>query len=197
MPKLNVPMFLPLQEDGHSCVPRCVKMILMYIENSFEDRVPDFDIEKIGKITETRRDGTYPEKIMNLNKVKEVLTAMPSIEFEYEMKRHTIDEIEKELKDKQPLIAWVTLMSGRRPAHAVVITGLDMETRTVYYNDPIFGEQEEDLPSFLTRWEDQDRTLIKTKIGKKTQRILEEFHNEESKSSATQEIGAQSNGNKP
>jgi hypothetical protein len=185
MPKLDVPMFLPLQEDGHSCVPRCVKMILMYIANTFKGRTPDFDLEKIGKIIETRRDGTYPEKVKNLNKVKEVVTAMPSIEFEYEMKRHAIDEIEAELNDKQPMIAWVTLMSGRRTAHAVVITGL--ENGIVYYNDPIYGEQKEDLPSFLTRWEEQDRTLIKVKIGKKTQRILEEF---EEKVSATPLVGA-------
>lgn len=188
MPKLDVPMLLPLQEDGHSCVPRCVKMVFMYVGNSFEDRIPDFDIERIGKITETRQDGTYPEKVKNLNAVKEVAATMPSIEFEYEMKRHTIDEIEEELNDKQPMIAWVTLMSGHRPAHAVVITGLEMETRMVYYNDPIYGKQKEDLPSFLTRWEDQDRTLIKVKIGKKTQRMLEEF--DKTKDSATQPIGA-------
>lgn len=112
----------------------------MYVGNSFEGRVPDFDIEKIGKIIETKRDGTYPEKVLNLNKVKEIVTAMPSIEFEYEMKRHVINEITEELDDKQPMIAWVTLMSGHRPAHAVVITGLDMEKRMVYYNDPIYGE---------------------------------------------------------
>jgi len=188
MPKLNVPVLLPLQEDGHSCVPRCVKMIFMYVENSFENcRVPDFDIEKIGKITETRKDGTYPEKIMNLNKVKEITTAIPSIEFEYEIKRHTIDEIEEELdeKNKQPMIAWVTLMSGRKAAHAVVITGL--ENRIVYYNDPIYGKQEEDLETFLTRWEDQDRTLIKVKIGKKRQKMLEEF--EQTNDSGTHPTG--------
>jgi hypothetical protein len=197
MPKLDVPIILPLQEDGNSCVPRCVKMVFMYISNSSEGRIPDFDLDKIGKIVEIKRDGTYPEKVLNLNKVKEVVTAMPSIEFEYEMKTHAIDEIEEELNDKQPMIAWVTLMKGKRSAHAVVITGLDMETRTVYYNDPIYGQQEEDLPSFLTRWEDQDHTLLKVKIGKKTQRILEEFPKEETKDSATQLIGERKDGSKP
>jgi hypothetical protein len=188
MPKLDVPMLLPLQEDGHSCVPRCVKMIFMFVESSFENcRVPDFDIEKIGKIVETRKDGTYPEKVMNLNKVKEIMTAIPSIEFEYEIKRHAIDEIEEELDElnKQPMIAWVTLMKGRKAAHAVVVTGL--ENRIVYFNDPIYGKQEEDLATFLTRWEDQDRTLIKVKIGKKRQKMLEEF--EQTRDSGTRSIG--------
>jgi hypothetical protein len=181
MSKLNVPILLPLQEDGFSCVPRCVKMILMYIENSFEDYVPDFDLDRIEKIIETKADGTYPEKVMNLNKVKEVLTSMPSIEFEVEFKRHTIDEIVAELNEKQPMIAWTTLVDEnkvRKCAHAVVITDLDKESSLICYNDPIFGERTEDLSSFLAKWENQDRVLIKVKIGKKPQRMLEEFGKE-------------------
>jgi hypothetical protein len=156
-------------------------MVFMYIGNSFEGHVPDFDLDKIGKITETRRDGTFPEKVLNLNKVKEVVTAMPSIEFEFELKRHTLDEISEELKDRQPPIAWVRLSDtiGHKCAHAVVITDLDRENSRIYYNDPMFGEKEEDLPSFLTRWENEDRVLIKVKIGKKSQRLLEEFPKEE------------------
>jgi predicted double-glycine peptidase len=115
------------------------------------------------------------------------MTAIPSIEFEYEIKRHAIDEIEEELDElnKQPMIAWVTLMKGRKAAHAVVVTGL--ENRIVYFNDPIYGKQEEDLATFLTRWEDQDRTLIKVKIGKKRQKMLEEF--EQTRDSGTRSIG--------
>lgn len=181
MPKLNVPMFLPLQEDGYSCVPRCVKMVFMYIGSSFEGHVPDFDLDKIGKIIETKGDGTFPEKVMNLNKVKEVLTSMPSIEFEVEFKRHTLDEIEAELNERQPMIAWVRLTDEnkiRKCAHAVVITDLEKENSLIYYNDPIFGEKTEDLSSFLARWENEDRALIKVKIGKKPQRMLEEFGKE-------------------
>jgi len=180
-PRIAVPLVLPLQEDGYSCVPRCVKMVFMYIHNSFEGRVPDFDIDKIGKIIETKADGTFPEKVLNLNKVKEVATAMPSIEFEVELKRHTLDEISEELNDRQLLIAWVRLSdtTGHKCAHAVVITNLDRENDRIYYNDPMFGEKDEDLSSFLTRWENEDRVLIKVKIGKKPQRMLEEFPKEE------------------
>ena len=75
-------MVLPLQEDGFSCVPRCIKMIFMYIADSYENcRAPDFDLEKIEKIIDTRDDGTSPEEILNLNRVSEVASAMPSIEF--------------------------------------------------------------------------------------------------------------------
>lgn len=156
-------------------------MVFMYIHNSFEGRIPDFDLDKIGKIIETKGDGTYPEKILNLNKVKEVATAMPSIEFEVELKRHTLDEISEELNDRQPLIAWVRLSdtTGHKCSHAVVITDLDRKNDRIYYNDPMFGEKDEDLSSFLTRWENEDRVLIKVKIGKKPQRMLEEFPKEE------------------
>jgi hypothetical protein len=153
----------------------------MYISNSFEGRVPDFDLDKIGKVIETRRDGTYPEKVLNLNKVKEVATAMPSIEFEVELKRHTLDEIEEEIRERQPPIAWVRLSdtTGHKCSHAVLITDLDRENDRIYYNDPMFGEKDEDLSSFLTRWENEDRVLIKVKIAKKPQRMLEEFPKEE------------------
>jgi hypothetical protein len=154
----------------------------MYVSNSFEGRVPDFDLDKIGKVIETRRDGTYPEKVLNLNKVKEVDTAMPSIEFEVELKRHTLDEISEEINNRQPPIVYVRLTDAdgiHKCAHAVIITDLEKESDRIYYNDPMFGEKTEDLSSFLTRWENEDRVLIKVKIGKKPQRMLEEFPIEE------------------
>jgi hypothetical protein len=152
-------------------------MILMYIHDSFGGRVPDFDLEKIGKIIETREEGTYAEDVLNLNKVKEVKTAIPSIEFEVELKNHTLNEIFDELNDRQPPIAWIKLSdtAGHACGHAVVITDLDKKNNKIFYNDPIFGEVVEGLPSFLDRWDHEDRVLIKVKIGKKPQRMLEEF----------------------
>lgn len=101
-------------------------MILMYISSSFEGRTPNFDLDKIGKIIETKADGTYPEKVLNLNKAGEVASAIPSIEFEVELKFHTLDELVKEIDDRQPPIAWVTLFDEghiHKCAHAVVVTG--------------------------------------------------------------------------
>ena len=138
-PRLPVPMVLPRQEDGFSCVPRCVKMVFMYIANDFKGRAPDFDLEKIGKIIETKGDGTFPEKVSNLNDVKEVASAIPSIEFEIELKSHSLDEIVRELNDKQPPIAWIRLYDNehiKSCAHAVVITEIDKEKGKISYNDP-------------------------------------------------------------
>jgi len=158
-------------------------MIFMYIGNSFEGRAPDLDLEKIGKIIETRKDGTFPEKILNLNseKISEIASAIPSIEFEFKLKSHSMDEIEKELADKQPPIAWIRLYDSEHRkscAHAVVITDVDKEKGRICYNDPIFGEKSELITDFLARWDEEYRILIKVKIGKKKQRMLEEFGKE-------------------
>jgi hypothetical protein len=111
-------------------------------------------------------------------KIAEVASAIPSIEFEFKLKSHTIDEIEKELADRQPPIAWIRLYDREHRkscAHAVVITDVDKEKGRIYYNDPIFGEKSELITDFLARWDEEYRILIKVKIGRKKQRMLEEF----------------------
>ena len=148
----------------------------MYVETVFDDpRLPDFDLEKIGKIIETRADGTYPEKILNLNRAKEVASSKPSIEFDHQIKYHTLDEISKELEEKQPPIAWVRLTDKgiiHGCTHAVVIKGLNKPNNTIYFNDPMLGEN---INDFLARWDEEDRVLVKVKIGKKEQRMIEDF----------------------
>jgi hypothetical protein len=154
----------------------------MFIDDTYHDRTPDLDLESIGKIIGTKKDGTLPETVLNLNKVKEVATALPSIEFEFELKRHTLDEINDEIEDKQPPIAWTRLTEKggvHKCPHAVIITDLERKNNRIYYNDPIHGKVEEALDVFLDNWEIEDRVLIKVKIGKRPQRILEEFPQEE------------------
>jgi len=180
--KLNVPLVLPLQTDGYSCVPRCIKMIFDYVGANFEGRAPNLDVSDIAEIVETKADGTLPEKVRNLNDDKHVLKAVPSIEFDVDLKPHSLVEIEKEIDEKRPVIAWVELSNGvHRCAHAVVVSGLDRDKHLIYYNDPIFGEKEEEIGSFMSRWEKLDRILIKVKIGKR--RMLDEFFEEEAKES--------------
>lgn len=181
MVKLKVPLVLPLQEDGYSCVPRCIKMIFMYISNCLEGVAPDLDIDDIAEIMETRVDGTLPENVRNLNTNLKVLRAIPSLEFDVGL-MHSFSEIEEEIGANRPVIAWVELSEGiHRCAHAIVITGLDKEKHLIYYNDPIFGEKEEEIGTFMSRWENVDRLLIKVKIGKREQRLLDEYVRKEEK----------------
>jgi hypothetical protein len=157
-------------------------MIFDYVGANFEGRAPNLDVSDIAEIVETKADGTLPEKVRNLNDDKHVLKAVPSIEFDVDLKPHSLVEIEKEIDEKRPVIAWVELSNGvHRCAHAVVVSGLDRDKHLIYYNDPIFGEKEEEIGSFMSRWEKLDRILIKVKIGKR--RMLDEFFEEEAKES--------------
>lgn len=154
-------------------------MIFMFVESTYQNCVvPDFDIEKIGKIVGTMTEGTLPADILNLNKVREVERAVPSIEFEHRPKFHELDDLITETDDKQPPIAWIWSSHDkdqkRKFHHAVVVTGV--ENDRIYYNDPIFGKKDEQKDNFLAKWYDEDRVLVKVKIGKRIQK-LEEFIN--------------------
>jgi hypothetical protein len=183
MPKLEVPLVLPLQEDGYSCVPRCVKMVFMYISNCLDGQAPNMDVDDIAEIIETRKDGTLIEDIRNLNKNKKVIQVIPSLEFDVNLNPHSLSEIEDEIKNHRPLIAWVELSDGNRKfSHAVVIIGFEKDDKhLIFYNDPIFGEQQEEIGTFMARWERADRLLVKVKIGKREQRLLEEYIQKEKK----------------
>jgi len=157
-------------------------MIFMYISNCLEGHAPNLDIDDIAKIIETRADGTLLENVRNLNTNLTVLRAIPSLEFDVDLKMHSLSEIEEEINNNRPVIAWVELSEGiHRCAHAIVITGLDRDEALIYYNDPMFGQKQEEIGAFMSRWERADRLLIKVKIGKREQRLLEEYVRKEEK----------------
>jgi len=186
--KLEVPLVLPLQNDGHSCVPRCIKMIFEYIGNRLGGQAPNLDIDDIAEIIETKIDGTLPEKVKKLNTNLDVLRSIPSLEFDVDLKTHSFSEIEDEIKANRPVIAWIELSDGiHRCGHAVVVTGLDREKHLIYFNDPMFGEKQEEIGSFMSRWDNLDRILIKVKIGKREQRLLDEYPKEREKTTTEEE----------
>jgi hypothetical protein len=151
-------------------------MLFMYIGNCLGGQSPDLDIDDIAQILGTKADGTLPLGIRNLNTNLNVLRAIPSLEFEVDLKMHSLSEIEAEIEGNRPVIAWVELSEGvHRSTHAVVITHVDRDKNLLYYNDPIFGEREEEIGSFLARWENADRILVKVRIGKREQRLLDEY----------------------
>ncbi len=157
-------------------------MVFMYISNCLEGHAPKLDIDDIAEIIETRADGTLPENVRNLNTDLTVLRVIPSLEFDVDLRMYTISKIEEEINNNRPVIAWVELSEGiHRCAHAVVVTGLDRDKDLIYYNDPMFGEMQEEIGAFVSRWEREDRLLIKVKIGKREQRLLDEYVRREEK----------------
>jgi len=147
-----------------------------------EGHGPNLGIDGIAEIIQTRPDGTLLENVRNLNTNLTVLRAIPSLEFDVGLRMHSLSEIEEEINNNRPVIAWVELSEGvHRCAHAIVITDLDKDKNLIYYNDPMFGEMQEEIGAFMSRWERLDRLLIKVKIGKREQRLLDEYVRREEK----------------
>jgi len=148
----------------------------MYISNCLEGQAPNLEIDDIAEILETSADGTLLENVRNLNTNLTVLRAIPSLEFDVDLRMHSLSEIEEEINNNRPVIAWVELSDGvHRCAHTIVITGLDRDRNLIYYNDPMLGEKQKDIGAFMSRWERLDRLLIKVKIGRREQRLLDEY----------------------
>ena len=176
-------------------------MIFDFIKEQYPDNnVPDFDLDRIGKICKTLKVGTLPADIVNLNKVPEVTTTKPSVEFEFKLRTHPFEELLIEINLKQPPIAWIWTSDEFKKKefhHAIVVTGIEDER--VYYNDPIFGKVSMTKDEFLSKWDDEDRVLVKVKIGqkkpKKDTKITQymEQINKDQKRIATQEVSKDGN----
>lgn len=164
------------QPNNYTCVPACLKMILDYIRPTLdmEENIPIFEVEQIADIVETKEDGTSFEDVRNLN--KEILKANPSVEFATR-RQSNIKEIIEEINHRRPIIVGIAIEESGVYNHSVVITGIDMGNQLIYYNDPIYGEREEGLGSFMSKWERFDNYIIKLKLGERQQRKLEEWMN--------------------
>jgi len=164
---LNVP--LEYQEDDFSCVPVCIKMILEFVrQQNTTGYVPNMNIEEISQAIGTDELGTPLQGIEKIN--EKLLKAVPSIEFEAKM-NCTFSEIEKEIQDGRPVIAWI-----KTPfAHSILVTGLNREALVLYYNDPQRGKRQIEMGKFMSAWESIDNVLIKVEIGGKIQRVIPEF----------------------
>ncbi len=170
---MTLPSFLdvPLvyQEDDFSCVPVCMKMVLDFIRNQNpKSYIPPIDIKEICKVIGTDELGTSLEEVEKIN--AKLLKAVPSIEFSAEM-NCTFPEIEKEILQGKPVIAWVKIPYP----HSIVVTGVDTTLLTVYYNDSQKGKKKMEMGKFISSWGETDNVLIKVKIGEKLQRIIPEY----------------------
>jgi hypothetical protein len=153
-------------------------MVLDYIANNcLEDGNLDLEIDDICEIVRTTSDGTIFENVKLINSDERVLKAIPSIEIVAKYEHHVLNEIEEELSNGRPVIAWILPPEAvdREMQHSIVITGIDKTGYKISYNDPIFGGREMSLGEFISCWDETDRTLIKIKVGERIQRILDEW----------------------
>ncbi len=166
---LNLDVPLEYQEDDFSCTPVCIKMVLDYVrKQNPEDYIPNLSVEEISETMGTDELGTPLENVENIN--EKLQKALPSVEFVSEMNCSFI-EIEKEISDGKPVIAWVRIPHP----HSIVVTGLNKALLIVQYNDPELGKRQIEMGRFISAWNQNDNVLIKVKIGEKVQRIIPEY----------------------
>jgi len=164
---IDVPV--ELQDDDFSCVPVCIKMVLEYIKQRNPDsNLPLKSLQELSSAMGTDELGTPLDGVQGLNSI--LNKTLPSIEFEGKI-RCTLAEIEEDLEMEKPVFAWLKMPFP----HSIVVTGLDKQTLTIYYNDPLKGKNKIEMGKFMSAWEALDRVLIKVKIGEKLQRTMIDF----------------------
>ena len=152
-------------------------MVLEYFNQSGMLRVP---LPNIGlhEIARAMRwsDGVWAPDVPAINPFLE--EAVPSIEFEDEYRVRRVDEIDEEIANKRPCIAFLELTDGvHRVWHAVTVTHIDIERNHITYNDPGPPIERSGVPlsSFEKEWRGAYTTLLKVQIGKHTRTTLPEF----------------------
>jgi len=150
MLKLEVPHHKQLW-DGW-CLPASVEMILDYLQGQYGDDIKVLTQTEIAKICSTKTDGTDFDRWEILS--KKTMKFTPSIEFAIRCNQNPKGLL-VELSKGQPVIVFLEGGNGSEaPAHAVVITGIDKATSTIYYNDP-YGEKDEafEIGRFEKEWQ--------------------------------------------
>lgn len=170
MTRLGVPHIY--QSDGHSCVPYCLLMVLKALHSKHEGIVVP-SIERISEIIGTTQLGTEFNSIEKINFLIE--ESIPSVEFKTDTSYPSWDSIVNDLKDQKPVITWIEChdLLGIPFTHSIVIDGYSKNK--VFYKDPLYGIIEENITSFLTKWDAVDRYTIRVKVGERIERKLTEF----------------------
>lgn len=174
MVELDVPLYG--QQTFYYCVPASVKMVLEYVGKKHKVKnFPKLSIKRIAKIVKTNRDGTLPTDVENMNEA--LCKATPSIEFEAKF-LGGFPEIREQLRPpkENPVIAWVNCVEPPDILlHAIVVTGFDSETNTVFYNEPDGGVKKKmEVGVFIKKWGNSAR-MVKVLIGRVTQRKIYEW----------------------
>lgn len=148
-------------------------MVLEYVRQEHGKKIPRLSIKTISRVVKTTIDGTAPKDVENMNDA--LRRARPSVEFETEFLGR-FPEIRKELDEGRPVIVWINCVEPPDMVwHAVVVTGFDPETNTVFYNDPDGKvKKKEEVGVFIKKWGVQAR-LVKVLIGRKQQRYINEW----------------------
>jgi Papain-like cysteine protease AvrRpt2 len=155
-----------------------LKMVMDCLNDTkLVEKIDNLSVDDIARIVKTDILGTEIEDVRALNSHSAITKASPSIEFDATVKPHELEDIEHDLKEELPPIAWIT--NGKAPyewKHAVVITKLDRANGVIHYNDPAIGAtKEENLKEFSQKWYDSDRCMVRVILGRRDTRRITEY----------------------
>lgn len=152
-------------------------MVLEYLNQSGMLRVPipAMNLHEIARAMKWQ-DGIWAPDVPAINPFLD--EAVPSVEFEDDYRVRKVGEIEDEITNKRPCIAFLDLTDGVHHVwHAVTVTHIDIERNSITYNDPGPPIERSGVPlsSFDSAWRAALTTLLKVQIGKHTRTTLPEF----------------------
>lgn len=168
--------YLSQGDSGNLCVPVCLKMLLDYLKEATRDpKIPSFSVQQIARIVHTKQDGTDFPDVEEINKRLE--KTVPSLEFEVDDRSYQFREIEDELLQQRPVIAWLYVrdVDGGSFRHAAVVTGDAKVDQKMMLNDPFRGQISIPVGDFMAEWQRTEQMLIRVKLGDRLQRKMTEY----------------------
>src|SRR5579862_7530030 len=91
-------------------------MVLDYLNASMLTiPITDLDIASIIKIVRCQTRGTRIHDVPNLNDVRDLLVAVPSVEFRASMKPRNLEDLEREIHENRPVIVYLGFQSENYP----------------------------------------------------------------------------------
>lgn len=154
---LDVPIII--RDDGISCVPTCIEMVLNYLREKREMKVPELLFSEICDAIGMDGEGSTLEGVerMNGNCGRVRFATKESGQF---------DEIRKQLEKENPVIAWIKEYEDTTLRHSVVIKYVDYSKLEVVINDPAFGERKIPVTEFEAIWRKAANILITLVLDK-------------------------------
>lgn len=151
-------------------------MVINYFGNKENHTVPPLTVTEIIKIINSSPElATDLENVENINEPLKT-TSNPIIKF-YPDVNYKWDEIEDELREKRPIIAWIRETPDPYEwAHVIVIKEYRPSDRRLIYLDSLKeGEQNMYVGDFLALWENVHNAAIFVKEGEVIQLIFDEI----------------------